>query len=72
MVETIKWIVVTVFVFRVIPTVWMTCKRVLHVPQQRIDRIRTLGASKIPQLFVWISLQANPIPLGYIKADIKL
>ena len=30
-----------------------------------------LGASKIPQLFVWISLQAYPIPLGYIKADIK-
>ena len=23
-----------------------------------------LGASKIPKLFVWISLQANPIPLG--------
>ena len=30
-----------------------------------------LGASKIPQICVGISLQANPIPLGYIKADIK-
>jgi hypothetical protein len=33
--------------------------------------IYTLGASKIPNFFVGLSLQANPIPFGYIEAHVK-